>query len=205
MHATAKVTTASGYEKATVADIVAAAGISREAFYEHFHDKKDAFAETVKFVFEQLMAAAAGAFFGVVGPRPEKVWAAGEAYVGFVAGRPSLAHSVFVEPYAVGSDVQRGDDFLRAFTLFLEEGRSYRPAAGELPRITGEAIGGAVLEAITTYLRHEHSAELRQLVPLIAYVILAPFMGSAAASEFVERKAGQGADQTRGAPPPHDG
>jgi AcrR family transcriptional regulator len=189
LHATGRVAAADGYAKATVADIVAAAGVSREVFYEHFHDKQEAFAETVKFVFEQIMAGSAGAFFSTDGPWPERIWRASAAFTGFIVDQPALVHAVFVEPYAVAADVQRVDEFLMGFTLFLEDGYRYRPDAAQVPRIAGEAIGGAVLESINSYLRSGRTAELPELVPGVAYMILAPFMGPDAAYEFVVRKA----------------
>jgi AcrR family transcriptional regulator len=189
LHATGRVVAAGGYAKATVADIVAAAGVSREVFYKHFHDKQEAFAETIKFVFEQIMARSAGAFFSTDGPWPERIWQASAAFIGFIVDQPGLAHAVFVEPYAVAPDVQRPDEFVVGFTLFLEDGYRYRPEAAHVPRVAGEAIGGAVLEAINSYLRSGRSAELPELVPGGAYMILAPFMGPDAAYEFVVRKA----------------
>jgi AcrR family transcriptional regulator len=192
LHATGRVAAADGYAKATVSDIVAAAGVSREVFYEHFHDKQEAFAETIKFVFEQIMAGSAGAFFSTDGPWPERIWQASAAFTGFIVDQPALVHAVFVEPYAVAADVQRPDDFLIGFTVFLEDGYRYRPEAAQLPRIAGEAIGGAVLESINSYLRSGRTAELGELVPGVAYMILAPFMGADAAYEFVVGKAREG-------------
>jgi AcrR family transcriptional regulator len=192
LHATGRVAAAGGYAKTTVADIVAAAAVSREVFYEHFHDKQEAFAETVKFVFEQLMAGSAGAFFSAEGPWPERIWRASVAFTGFLVDQPGLVHAVFVEPYAVAAAVQRPDDFLVGFTLFLEDGYRYRPEAAQVPRIAGEAIGGAVLESINSYLRSGRTTEVGELVPGVAYMILAPFMGPDAAYEFVVRKAREG-------------
>ena len=45
IYATAEVTQQKGYGDTTVADIVAAAGVSRDVFYEHFSDKQNAFLE----------------------------------------------------------------------------------------------------------------------------------------------------------------
>ena len=192
VHATGRVTAADGYAKATVADIVAAAGVSREVFYEHFHDKQEAFAETIKFVFEQLVAGSAGAFFTTDGPWPERIWRTSRAFIGYIVGHPDLVHAVFVEPYAVAAEVQRPDDFVVGFTLFLEDGYRYRPDAARVPRIAGEAIGGVVLEAINSYLRSGRTSELPELLPGIAYMTLAPFMGVDEAYEFVVQKTREG-------------
>jgi AcrR family transcriptional regulator len=192
MHATGRVLAKRGYLHATVADIVSAAGVSREVFYEHFHDKREAFAETIKFVFEQIMAPSAGAFFGTDAPWPERIWEACRVFVGFVVSRRPLAHPVFVEPYAVGPELQQGDNFVMGFTLFLEDGYRWRPEAAHVPRISGEAVGGTVLELINGYLRRGKGEQLMELVPLGVYVVLAPFMGAPAAHEFVSRKASEG-------------
>ncbi len=193
LHATGRVAAAEGYANATVAEIVAAAGVSREVFYEHFHDKQEAFAETIKFVFEQLMAESAGAYFSTAGSWPERIWEASAAFSGLIVGQPQLCHAVFVEPYA--ADVQRPDDFVVGFTLFLEDGYRYRPEAARVPRIAGEAIGGVVLEVINSYLRRGRTTELPGLLPGLAYITLAPFTGPEAAHEFVVRKAGEGDHQ----------
>jgi AcrR family transcriptional regulator len=188
LHATARAIAKNGYSKTTVADIVAQAGLSREVFYEHFRGKQEAFAETVKFVFEQLIAATAGAFFTEHGSWPDRVWQAGRAFTRFIVEQPALAYAVFVEPYTIASDVQRADDFLIGFTLFLEDGYRWRPEAAQLGRLASEAIAGAVLETITFYLRHDRAAELPTLLPLITYIILAPFTGPDAALGLAQRK-----------------
>ena len=43
LEAVAQVVALKGYAAATVADVVARAGVSRKTFYEHFNDKEDAF------------------------------------------------------------------------------------------------------------------------------------------------------------------
>lgn len=188
VHATGRAIAAQGFEDATVADIVAAAGVSREVFYENFHDKREAFAETIKFVFEQIIAVSAGEFFSTDG-WPPSIWNALRAFLGFIVDQSELAQAVFTEPYAVGEERQRGDEFVLGFTLFLEDGYRCRPQAADVPRIAGEAIGGTVLEAINAYLRAGRGKQLLELLPGLAYLILAPFMGGDRAYDFILTKA----------------
>jgi AcrR family transcriptional regulator len=188
LHATARTAQAKGYVEMTVGDIVADAGVSREAFYGHFHDKAEAFAATVRFVFEQIMASSAGAFFTTPGPWPERIWGTGRAFTDFIVGQPSLAHAVFVEPYAVSADVQQPDDFLLGFTVFLEDGYRYRPEAAHVPRIASEAIGGAVLETISRQLHQNRVGELTALLPQTVYMIVAPFTGVEEAHDLIAGK-----------------
>jgi AcrR family transcriptional regulator len=57
--ATAATVAVSGYRAATVADIVAAAGVSRRVFYRHFDSRRDAFAAAYEYAFARAMAAGA--------------------------------------------------------------------------------------------------------------------------------------------------
>jgi AcrR family transcriptional regulator len=189
VHGTADVIRVKGYASTTVADIVAAAGVSREVFYSHFHNRPDAFVATHQMIFEQLMAATAGAFFASAGPWPEQVWDAGAALTSFVVGAPSFAYFGFVESYALGPAVaRRTDDAILAFTVFLREGHRYRPEAPALSSSAANAIVSSAIDMVAYYVRRRRAADLFGLQPLTTYMILAPFMGAEAAREFVEGK-----------------
>ena len=189
LHATAQVIEAKGYPSTTVADIVAAAGVSREVFYSHFRSRSEAFIETHQLVFEQMMAATAGAFFASAGPWPEQVWQSARASINFVLDAPSFAHFAFVEPYALGEAVAgRTDDAVLAFTALLAEGSSQRPEASRLPDSVSDAIVGAIMEAVGHYVRNGRAEELADVLPTLTYLIVAPFMGAQAAAEFLDGK-----------------
>ena len=184
-YATAEAIRAKGYANLTVADIVVTAGLSRDVFYTHFHDKDEAFEATVQLVFEQLLAAMAGAFFGHSGSWPEQIWEAGNAFVCYLEDNPTLAHFLFVATYTPPVHIERVEDFVLAFTLFVEPGNSYPSENPPVPRIAVEAIVCTVLEAVSFQIRHERVGELRGLVPIITYMVFAPFMGTRPAAEFV--------------------
>jgi AcrR family transcriptional regulator len=188
-YATARAIDEKGYANITVADIVAAAGLSRDVFYAHFHDKNEAFEEAIQLLFEQLLARMAGAFFGSGGSWPEQIWEAGRAFAGFLEEDPVLANLLFVGTYAPPRYIHRVDDFVLAFTVFVERGNRYRPPTAEVPRIVAEAIVCTVLEAVTFQVRHGRVRELWGLIPPITYMVYAPFMGTGEASAFVETHA----------------
>ncbi|MFI4978198.1 MAG: TetR/AcrR family transcriptional regulator [Solirubrobacterales bacterium] len=189
LHATAGVIRVKGYANTTVADIVAAAGLSREVFYSHFRGRPEAFVETHRLVFEQMMAATAGAFFASSGSWPEQVWDGAGAFTKFLVAAPSFAHFGFVESYALGPPIaQRTDDVILAFTVFLAEGYRYRPQAAQLPPFVADVIATATMETTAFYVRHDRAEELVGLLPLITYVILAPFTGTDTARKFIEGK-----------------
>ena len=192
LHATAEAVRARGYANTTVANIVATAGLSREVFYVHFRGKREAFMETFRAGLEQAVVTSAEAFFTSSDAWPERVWESGRAFLDFFVAAPSLAYLGFVESYSLGPvQARRMDDTLLGFTLFLQEGYRHRPQAARLPRLVSEAIAGAIMETAVSYVRQDRVAELLGLLPTIAYVILAPFTGTDAASEFVDRKLGE--------------
>jgi len=187
-YATTEAIRANGYADLTVADIVATAGLSRDAFYAQFHDKDEAFDGASQLVFEQLLAKMAGAFFGDAGEWADQLWEAGWAFEQFLEGEPSLAHFLFVATYAPPTRIGRILDFVLAFALFVEGGNRSRPETDPVSRTTTEAIVCAVLEAVNFYIRHDRVTELRGLVPAITYMVFVPFMGPEAARAFVEGK-----------------
>jgi AcrR family transcriptional regulator len=187
-YATAEAIREKGYSDVTVADIVAAAGVSRDAFYAQFHDKDEAFDGAAQLVFEHLLATMAGAFFGSSREWADQVWDAGWAFDRFLESEPSLANFLFIATYAPPARIGRVLDFVLAFALFIEGGNRNRPDDSQLPRTITEAIVCSVLEAVNYQIRHERVHELRGLIPAITYSVFAPFMGSEAADAFVRSK-----------------
>jgi AcrR family transcriptional regulator len=57
LEAVVEVTARAGYADATIADVIAVAGVSRKTFYEHFADKQAAFLATYDVVADRLIAA----------------------------------------------------------------------------------------------------------------------------------------------------
>ncbi len=57
LEAVVEVTARAGYADATIADVIAVAGVSRKTFYEHFADKQAAFLATYDVVANRMIAA----------------------------------------------------------------------------------------------------------------------------------------------------
>lgn len=187
LHATAEVACAKGYAEMTVAEIVAAAGIARNVFYEHFADKHDAFLAAQQHnLYENLTAGAIGFFQGE--SWPERMWNVLQSLTTFAAEQPAVAHLRFVEPFAAGPEaLQRMDDVTLNFTFFVSEGFGYRPQARELPHLSTEAIAGATFEAIRHQIALGKAAELPLHLPQLTYVAIAPFTGPRKAVELIEQ------------------
>ena len=177
-----------GYAAMTVADIVKTGAVTREAFYDLFRSKEDAFLAAQTAGLEQSISRTAAAFFA--GENwPVRAWAGLEGLLGFVAMQPDLVYLDVIESYPVGpAAVRRSFDNLMAYTLFLEDGYRQASAPPRLPRLCSEAIGHAVLGLMRWQVLEGRTEDLIELLPQAAYVVLAPFLGPVAALEMVERK-----------------
>jgi len=185
LYATAEATQAKGYADTTVADIVAAAGVSRDVFYEHFSDKQDAFLEAQNHPTQHILERCAAAYFAAP-TWPERVWSMLEVLLRMIAENPAISHLRLVECYAAGPlAIRRAEEITRSFTIFYEEGYTYGAQARELPRLTTQAIAGASFELIQRHVARAEMELMPSLLPRLAYVCLAPFMGAPAAIEFL--------------------
>jgi AcrR family transcriptional regulator len=189
LRATAKCSHEKDYSAVRVTDIVTVAQVSRKTFYAQFRAKADAATEANEQTFQAAMSATAAAFFAA-SEWPERVWEGGRALLSFIAAYPDDSYLGFVEPHAIGAaTVRHIYDRLGAFTLFLEEGYNYRPEARALPKACSEALAAVMFELAFQELWGDGGAEgLLRLLPQIAYMTLAPFMGPAGAAEFLAEK-----------------
>jgi AcrR family transcriptional regulator len=186
LYATATVAATKGYTVTTIADITATAGVDRRVFYANFHDKQQAFLAVHEVCIQQLMAVTASAFFSV-SEWPERAWEAMRACTQFQATHSILTHVALVESHAVGaSAIQRIDDNRTAFTLFFQEGNQH--ASPPVSRVAMEAILAAIFEVFYRRARQGKGDQISRLTCNGAYLMLAPFLGPAAANEFLDEK-----------------
>jgi AcrR family transcriptional regulator len=185
LRATAATICAKGYREIAVADIVAAAGVSRRGFYNEFSSKDDAFVAAFEHGFQQAIAACTPGFF-ISAPWPERVWHGAQAFTGFFSRDPLLAYLCCVECYALGPEfARRVHDMQLAFTLFLEDGYRQRPQAQSLSRACSALTATTIFELAFQASARNPSLYLRRLHPLAVYVALVPFIGLEEAGAFV--------------------
>jgi AcrR family transcriptional regulator len=189
--ATAEATMAKGYADATVADIVATAGVAKESFYRHFRDKQHAFLESQEHFTQDILDLCVGSFFAGEA-WPQRVWSALRTLLMLIAGNPAIAHLRLVECYAAGPDaIRRAEEITRSFTIFLEEGYRQRAEARVLPHLYSQAIAGAIFEVLQREVEGGRTAEIPRLLPLLTYIAIAPFDGPAEATRLVQEMSAQ--------------
>ncbi len=166
-----------GYPHTTVADIVAAAGVAKEAFYRHFRDKEQAFLEAQEHPTQYMLDTLVAAYFSAA-EWHERIWRMLHTLLALIAENPAISHLRLVECYTAGPlAVRRAEEITRSFTIFLEEGYHQRIDAVGLPRLWSEAIAGAIFEIIQSDVEAGRIAELPRRLPQLAYVATAPFLG----------------------------
>jgi AcrR family transcriptional regulator len=166
---------AKGYEETTVADVCAAAGVSRESFERIFAGKDECLGAAM----ESIVAEAWRALDGV--RSSEQPWAvalrdAVTALLAFLAERPAFARVALVESPIAGGRAETLHESSKATLLtFLEQGRELAE-----PGVPASAARGALAGAEALAVRQvlTGTAErLSELAPDIVYMLAVPYLG----------------------------
>jgi AcrR family transcriptional regulator len=188
LDATAATVREHGYGASTVADIAAAAHVSRRSFYNEFSGKSDAFVAAYEHGFQMTLTAAAPAFFST-GEWSERVWQSALAFTRLFEREPAFAHLGFVECYALGPSFEsRVHEMQLAFTLFLEDGHR-RSAEARAPSSVCSALTASAIAEVGFQVSCRSPAHyIRRMQPLAVYIALSSVIGSEAAGRFVADK-----------------
>ncbi len=171
-----------GFEATTVRELVTCAGLSLEAFYEHFATKEEAWAAAFDSAFSALFAAAWHAASRQP-DRPAKVAAATTACLRLLEARPERARLLLIDAASAG----------RAGAPVIEEARQAmarqlaRAAGGtELARVLPIALVGGLTELVGEWMLDGRTAELPALAPPAIEVILTPLLGLPEAARIAD-------------------
>lgn len=175
LRALAAVVAERGYPETTVADVVDRAKTSQRTFYEHFQNKEDAMVAALDSGSAQMLAAALPAF------RRAQDWqhavqATQEAMFSFGVQEPEYARLGAVEMYAAGKRaLEQRESVTELMEGLLTQGYELNPG---IPKITSEAIGGALYALFYDYVKERGPESLPEMVPVAVYMTLTPFIGA---------------------------
>lgn len=187
---------AEGYEAATVAGAIAAAGVGRRTFYRFFGGKEDCFLAAFDLAAErvdaELRAVArveagllAGSDDGEAWPR--RVRARLRAVLELFDSEPDLGRVALVEVNAAGPEgVRRQREAMWRLGPCLERGRSEQAGAGGLPRGLATMAIGAAAALMAEELRRP-DPDLMGLLDDLHFALLLPYLGAEAAAEEMRR------------------
>jgi AcrR family transcriptional regulator len=155
-----------GYATATVADVVRAARVSRQTFYEQFDSKEACFLAAQdlghRLIQAQVVQAAGGERWD------DDLANVFRAYFALLAAEPELAHATLVEALGAGQAAlaRRARALVRHAELLeqlQETGRAEDPDLPALDRDLSLAIIGGINELALAYLRAGQAERLTQL------------------------------------------
>jgi AcrR family transcriptional regulator len=158
--AMAEVVAQKGYARATVADVLSRARVSRETFYEQFSDKEDCFLAAYDFSVEALLQAIGEAVDEAPADPLDRLEAALAAYLDAMSREGSLARVFLVDVYGAGpTAIARRVAVLDRFVDTIAE--ILAPYGPE--RFECEALVAAVSSLVTTRVASGRLDELPAL------------------------------------------
>jgi AcrR family transcriptional regulator len=173
-----------GYNAATITAIADAASVSRHTFYDNFENKEQCFLAAYSRVVEDLEAEMVAAAEPLT-EWPEQVRAAIDALLEFFAQEPDLARFFWLEPLGGGElIVTRHREAVGALIDLLTADRPSKPAVPPLSKTAQEAVVGGIVSLISKQVSSGEVSRLAELLPDLLELVLAPYIGSAAAERF---------------------
>jgi AcrR family transcriptional regulator len=169
-----------GFEATSVRDLIAAAGMSHQTFYQHFESKEDAWSAAFDQAFVELFAAA----WYAAAPQADaeaKVTAAVSACLNHLAAEPQRARLLLVDAPSAGRAATPAiDEAMEAFTRLVTRAAGER---GKQSAIVPFALVGGIVNLIAGWVVDDRAAELPELTPALVEIVFVPLFGSAAARE----------------------
>jgi AcrR family transcriptional regulator len=161
-----------GYEAMSVADIVRAAAVSRNAFYKSFADKRECFAAAHEAGHERLFEVLAGPC-ETGGMVEERVGASLTAGLAALAGEPALARMLFVEAPSAGEEIAlRHHKWLGCYGTLLRRAAAELPQDAIPPAELEPVIAGGIASRVGGEVLHGRTAHLPELIaPVVGYVL----------------------------------
>jgi AcrR family transcriptional regulator len=161
----------SGFDGAKVADIAAAAGVSKSVVYDHFPSKRDIHVELIRSETERLMAAAGEAFAGAAGDL-DRLRAVTEVLFHSVEERPFVR--MFLQSTATADPVvaqAQADAERRATQVLAAMMLTIRPAAQPHRAEMAAAICRGGLNALAAWWEEHPNVPRTEIVDLAVAVL----------------------------------
>lgn len=152
-----------GYHATTVADIIALAGVSRRAFYEHFDDKEACLLATHNSI---VGHASKGVIAACSSQRgwANRLHAACKSIFEEVLERPKNAHLVLIDSLGINPGARERMQLVNlVFERLLHVALGARTSDSHLPCLSARAIVGGVRHAVFERVREHREPELYTL------------------------------------------
>jgi AcrR family transcriptional regulator len=160
-----------GYANTTVADVIAIAGVSRKAFYEHFANREECFLETYDAITAESVERVASAYRSADN-FSEAIAASIEALFKRATVSPLEIRIALIEIGAVEpAGAERREQLIGDYEQLLRESLQLAPGAGTIPNPILRAIVGGVTHVLHSQVRAGRERRLHKLVPdLVSWI-----------------------------------
>jgi AcrR family transcriptional regulator len=161
-----------GYEAMSVADIVKAAAVSRNAFYNNFSDKRECFAAAHEACHERLLALLERPCERGSSPEERMETALGGA-LDMLSAEPDVASLLFVEAPAAGQEIAfRHHEWLRRYGGVLRGAAPQATLKATPAAEVDQFVAGGIATRIAAELLDRRTPQLRPLMPyFVAYLL----------------------------------
>ena len=168
-----------GYERTTVQDALAEAGVYRQAFYDSFSDKEDCYLQALDAGSAWVELAMRDAAAGEVGWR-NQLRGALTGLLRFLDEQPAVGRALLVEVHAAGprAVAKRTEAMARA-AVMVDLARKENDDGA--PAISAEAVVAGILAVLHSRLASDQAGGYLRLLPELMYLSILPFFGADAA------------------------
>ncbi|HSS50636.1 MAG TPA: TetR/AcrR family transcriptional regulator [Thermoanaerobaculia bacterium] len=168
---------AKGYDKATVQEVLARSGISRDRFQRRFGGKEGCFAQAYEMAADRLCAEVLEA------GREAESWRAGfraalAKLLRTVAEQPLLVKALLIEVRAArGQAWAKHQQLIERFARAIDSARGERGARPTVTPLTAQFVVGAIAETLATEIASGRAAEVERLLPDLAHLTVLNYFG----------------------------
>ena len=182
MAAFAQVMGEKGYAGTTIADVVAAARVSKRTFYEHFSDKEECLLAVYAEACDQLVEVVRAAATVEGLPWRERVRATAHTYLAAIDAMPTVSRALLVEVQAAGPRAfalrrRTQERFADVLCELVTQGRAREPEVRPLSRELALAVVGGInellLHAVDPYGEAAPSAPATELTGAVTELVWA--------------------------------
>jgi AcrR family transcriptional regulator len=166
-----------GYVATTVSDVVARAGVSRKAFYEHFANREECFLAIYDVIAREGRRRVVRAFHEA-GERSDRMETVIQTLFEAALEHPDALRLAITEVSAVGpAGIERRESAVSDFGKLINDGLRAgvrtrgRTASAVLPDTTARAVAGGLNRVLVTYLPRGRGVKPLRLVPDLAHWI----------------------------------
>jgi AcrR family transcriptional regulator len=169
-----------GYERTTVQDAIARAGVYRQAFYDSFSDKEACYLQALDAGSAWVELAMRDAAAGETTWR-DQLRGALTGLLRFLDEQPAVGRALLVEVHAAGPRaVSKRTEAMERAVSMVDLAR--KESDGGAPAISAEAVVAGILAVLHGRLASNQTGGYLRLLPELMYLAVLPYFGAAAAA-----------------------